>query len=480
MARRPHAAPKQAPPATLVIFGGTGDLARRLLMPAIANLCGDGLIGDDLRIIGIGAREGTDEELRASLDEFAPKGDCWRTLRDNITYVQGDFTKEPVFAQLKTTLAEAGNVVFYLATPAQFFGPIVEKLARAGLMEEKAAAFRRVAVEKPFGHDLASARALNKQILAAIDESQVYRIDHFLGKETVQNILVARFANPWLEAVWNNRYIDSVQITAAEAIDVGTRGAFYDATGALRDMVPNHLFQLMALVGMEPPNELNADAIRTEKAKVLTAVRKATPAEARENGVRGQYQGYRKTADVDPKSNVETYVALKLWVDSWRWAGVPFYLRTGKALKARDTEIVVTFKPVPLALFRDTPVADLPPNRLILQLQPNEGIKLDFMVKKPGPKMQAVPVALDFEYADQFKIGGRTGYETLLYDMLMGDQTLFQRADQIEAGWAAVQPFLDLWGKGKGKVESYKRGSNGPKAAAELIERDGREWHDIA
>ena len=479
MARRPSKAPRQAPPATLVIFGGTGDLARRLLVPALAHLCSDGLIGEDLHIIGIGSREGDDEELRAGLDEFAPKNACWQRLRGRITYLRGDFTKPDLFAELKARLGEAGNIVFYLATPAQFFGPIVESLAKAGLMEESRDAFRRVAVEKPFGHDLASATALNKQILSVVDEQQVYRIDHFLGKETVQNILVARFANPWLEAVWNNRYIDHVQITAAEAIDVGTRGAFYDATGALRDMVPNHLFQLMALVGMEPPNALTADAIRTEKAKVLTAVRTPTPAEARADGVRGQYQGYRKTAEVSPKSNVETYVALKLWVDTWRWSGVPFYLRTGKALKARDTEVVVTFKPVPLSLFRDTAVAKLPPNRLILQLQPNEGIDLDFMVKQPGPKMEAVPVALDFRYADRFTIGGRTGYETLIYDMLLGDQTLFQRADQIEAGWAAVQPFLDAWAKGKGKVETYKRGSTGPKGAAELLARDGRAWHGV-
>jgi glucose-6-phosphate 1-dehydrogenase len=233
------------------------------------------------------------------------------------------------------------------------------------------------------------------------------------------------------------------------------------------------------MVGMEPPNDLSADSIRTEKAKVLVAVREPTPAEARTDGVRGQYAGYRKTADVAPKSNMETYVALKLWVDSWRWAGVPFYLRTGKALKARDTEIVVTFKPVPLSLFRDTPVAHMPPNRLVLQLQPDEGIDLDFMVKKPGPKMQATPVALDFKYADRFKIGGRTGYETLLYDMMMGDQTLFQRADQIEAGWSAVQPFLDAWSKGRAKVETYKAGSDGPSGAVELLERDGRQWHEI-
>ncbi|WP_324376742.1 glucose-6-phosphate dehydrogenase [Sphingomonas sp.] len=470
---------KKAPPATLVIFGGTGDLARRLLVPAIANLCEDGLVGEDLQIIGIGSREGTDEDLRAGLDEFTPKDECWSRLRGQISYLRGDFTQAQLFEDLTKTLGKAGNVVFYLATPALFFGPIIESLAKAGLMEEQNGAFRRVAVEKPFGHDLASAHALNEQILNVISEQQIYRIDHFLGKETVQNIMVARFANPWLEAVWNNRYIDSVQITAAETVDVGTRGAFYDATGALRDMVPNHLFQLLAMVGMEPPNDLSADSIRTEKAKVLVAVREPTPAEAKADGVRGQYAGYRKTADVSPKSEVETYVALKLWVDSWRWAGVPFYLRTGKALKARDTEIVVTFKPVPLALFRDTPVAHMPPNRLVLQLQPDEAIDLDFMVKKPGPKMQATPVTLDFKYADKFKIGGRTGYETLLYDMMMGDQTLFQRADQIEAGWAAVQPFLDVWGKGKGKVETYKKGSDGPEGAAELLERDGRQWHEI-
>ncbi len=470
--------PKPAPPATLVIFGGTGDLARRLLVPAITNLCADGLIGRDFTIIGIGSSEGDDESLRAGLDEFAPKGACWDDLRRRTTYLRGDFTQPQVFADLKARLGE-GNAVFYLATAAKFFGPLVDSLADAGMLDENGGRFRRVAIEKPFGHDLASAQALNAQILARIPESQVYRIDHFLGKETVQNIMVARFANPWLEAIWNNRYIDHVQITAAEAVDVGTRGAFYDATGALRDMVPNHLFQLMAMIGMESPNDLSADAIRTEKAKLLTAVRRPTPAEAKADAVRGQYAGYRKTPEVDPKSDTATYVALKLQVDTWRWAGVPFYLRTGKALKARDTEIVVTFKPVPLALFRDTQVADLPPNRLILQIQPDEAIRLDFMVKQPGPKLQAVPAELDFTYADRFRIGGRTGYETLLYDMMMGDQTLFQRADQIEAGWAAVQPFLDSWAKGKGKVERYPRGSDGPAAAAELLERDGRRWHEI-
>jgi glucose-6-phosphate 1-dehydrogenase len=478
---------KKPPPAALVIFGGTGDLTRRLLVPAIANLCADGLVGDDLHIIGIGSRDGDDASLRELLDEFAPEGECWQSLRGRITYLQGDFTTPELFEALKGKVS--GNAAFYLATPPAFFGPIVESLADAGLLAESDGAFRRVLIEKPFGHDLASAQALNHRILGHAAESQIYRIDHFLGKETVQNILVARFANAWMEAVWNNRYIDNIQITAAETVDVGTRGAFYDATGAMRDMVPNHLFQLLAMIAMEPPNGFDAESIRGEKAKVLRAIRQPNKAEAKTDAVRGQYAGgkigdrkvaaYAKTPDVAAASKTETYVAVKLMVDTWRWAGVPFYLRTGKALAARDTEIVVTFKPVPMACFRETPVADLPPNKLVLQLQPNEGISLDFLVKRPGPKIEAAPVALDFAYADHFKIGGRTGYETLLYDMLMGDQTLFQRADQIEAGWAAIQPFLDVWVKGRGKPESYKPGTSGPDGADELLARDGRAWHPI-
>ncbi|UAK23510.1 glucose-6-phosphate dehydrogenase [Sphingomonas nostoxanthinifaciens] len=482
------AQPPQAPAATLVILGGTGDLTRRLLMPALVNLCGDGLIGDDLKIIGVGSREGDDEMLRGLLDEFVAKGPCWDKLRGCISYLPGDFTTDELFEALKGKVGD-GNAAFYLATPGQFFGPIVQKLAKAGLMEESDGRFRRVLVEKPYGHDLASAHELNEQILTCVAESQVYRIDHFLGKETVQNIMVMRFANAFLEAAWNNRYIDHVQITAAETVDVGSRGSFYDATGAMRDMVPNHLFQLLAMVGMEAPNDFTADAIRTEKAKVLKAIRTPTAEEAKTEAVRGQYgagrigdrdvTAYTATADVASDSKTETYVALKLWVDSWRWVGVPFYLRTGKALAARDTEIVITFKRVPLALFQETQVDTLPPNRLILQIQPDEGIHLCFEVKKPGAKIDTASVSMDFAYADCFKIGGRTGYETLLYDMFMGDQTLFQRADQIEAGWAAVQPFLDAWAKGEGVMEDYAPGSAGPAAADALIARDGIQWHAL-
>ena len=349
--------------------------------------------------------------------------------------------------------------------------------------------FRRVVIEKPFGHDLASAKQLNKRLLAVMDETQIFRIDHFLGKETVQNIMVARFGNTFLEAIWNNRYIDHVQITAAETVDVGTRGAFYDATGALRDMVPNHLFQLLAMIGMEPPNSFDAEAVRNEKAKLLDAVRVPTNAEAKRDAVRGRYTAgeaggkkvgaFLKAQDVDRKSCTETYVALKLMVDSWRWAGVPFFLRTGKALAARDTEIVIQFKPVALAMFRGTDLARIPPNKLVIQIQPNEGLDLHFVAKQPGPVIDTKQVCMAFRYADAFELGHRTGYETLLYDMLIGDQSLFQRADMVERGWAIVQPILNLWEKG-GEPEDYKAGSQGPAGADALMDHaHHRAWHPV-
>ncbi len=481
--------PQEAPPATLVIFGATGDLTRRLLVPALANLRRDKLVGDGLNILGIGARDSDDEELRALLDEFVdPPGAGWAKLRRKITYLKGDFDDEAMYRALGKRLDGVGSAAFYLATPPAYFGLIVERLAAAGLLDERAG-FRRVLIEKPFGHDLASARALNRCILKLAGEPQIYRIDHFLGKETVQNLLVARFANPMLEAVWNNRYVDHVQITAAETVGVGRRGTFYDATGALRDMVPNHLFQLLAMVGMEPPNSFAAAAIRAEKNKVIDAVRTLTPAQIRNDVVRGRYVegrvddeariAYSDEPDVDPKSRIETYVALRLLVDTWRWSGVPFYLRTGKAMAARDTEIVLQFKPVPCALFRHSGVTRLPPDRLVIQIQPHEGISFGFLAKQPGPVIDTAPVSMDFRYADHFKLGKLTGYETLLYDMLIGDQTLFQDAEGIEAGWAAVQPILDAWAGGRGRPLSYKAGSDGPAKAAALLARDGRAWHGL-
>ena len=471
----------RAPAATLVIFGALGDLTRRLLMPAIVNLARSGLIDPDTRLLGISHHDGGDEELRAALDEHVEPGEAWQELRGRISYYNGDFGDAGTFAAVAKQVT--GNAVFYLATAPDFFGSIVDQLGEAGLLDQ-ADGFRRVVIEKPFGHDLASAQALNAQILKRASEDQIYRIDHFLGKETVQNIMVTRFGNALFEAVWNNRYVDHVQITAAETVTVGTRGKFYDATGAMRDMVPNHLFQLMAMIGMEPPNSFDAEAIRTEKAKLIGAVRPATP----EDAVRGRYAAgtvlakavadYRAEPDVDPASRTETFAALRVMVDTWRWAGVPFYLRTGKALTARDTEIVVQFREVPPALFHGIATDRLPANRLLLQIQPDEGISLEFIAKRPGPIVETAPISMDFRYAGDFALGHQTGYETLLYDVLTGDQTLFQRADQIEGGWRAIQPVLDAWAA-DGEPEDYPAGSAGPAAADALLDRDGRQWHQI-
>ena len=427
--------PSAAQPATFVIFGATGDLARRLLVPALVNLARDRLIDPGTRILGISNVEVSDDELREMLGEFVSQGEAWDRLRASVSYMKGDFVDPATFSELAGHVK--GNVVFYFAVAPSFFGPLATSLGGIGLLKETDG-FRRIVIEKPFGHDLTSARELNAQLLSQASEAQLFRIDHFLGKETVQNLLVARFANPMLEAVWNSRYIDHVQITVAERVGVGRRGRFYDATGALRDMVPNHLFQLLAMVGMEPPNSFDAEAIRTEKAKVIEAVCPIPP----EDAARGRYaagriggeemKAYTDESDVDPAGHTETYVALKAKVETWRWAGVPFYLRTGKALSARDTEIVIQFRAPALHLFRDAGMANLPPNRLVIQIQPNEAISAELVAKVPGPDTVATPISLDFRYADRFDLGHRTGYETLLYDVLTGDQTLFQRADQIE------------------------------------------------
>ena len=498
---QPHVAP--APAGTLVIFGGIGDLAKRLLMPSLINMRRLGLIDDGLAIVGVDIAPGDDAALREAHDDFhaeqggegaVDRGAAWQTLRQRLSYISGDFTKDATYAALRAKIdaAPTGNATFYLAVPPRFFGPIVEQLARSGLLEETDAAFRRIAIEKPFGRDVPSAKALNAQILACADEHQVYRIDHFLGKETVQNIMTARFANTMISRLWTSDAIDHVQITAAETVDVGMRGRFYDTTGALRDMVPNHLFQLLAMVAMEPPNSLDPEAIRDEKAKVLKAIRHYGPEDAAANGVRGVYEAgsvdgktlaaYTDVEGVAQDSQTETYVALKLLVDTWRWAGVPFYLRTGKAMAVRETEIIVTFKPVPFAQFPGVDKAQLPPNRLVIQIQPDEGIDMDVLIKRPGLVISTVPVSLKFHYADSFDIAAMTGYESLLYDLFIGDQTLFQRADMIEAGWAGVQPFLDCWATENasgGAPEPYAPGSRGPEGADALITRDGYSWHAL-
>ncbi len=491
-------APK-APPTTLVIFGGGGDLTRRLLMPSLYNLQSAGLLDDAFSIIGVDVVDNTDEGYRAAqtasmqtlvgakgAEADLPGLDpaVWGRIGERLHYHQGDFSQDATYDSLGQRLT--GNVIFYLAVAARFFGPIIEHLAKAGLTTEADGAFRRVVVEKPFGHDLASAQALNKLILDRMSENQVFRIDHFLGKETVQNIMALRFSNGIFEPLWNRFYIDHVQITAAETVGVEERARFYEPTGALRDMVPNHMFQLLAVVAMEPPNAFDADAVRAEKAKVVQAIKPWTPMRVARDTVRGQYTagmmndkpvtGYRQEKDVDPLSKTETYVAMRLKIDNFRWAGVPFYIRTGKRLAVRRTEIAIHFKQAPYAMFRDTPVDHLTPNVMVLHIQPSEGITLNLSAKVPGPKLALGGVAMDFRYSDWFKAPSSTGYETLLYDVMMGDATLFQRADMVEAGWAATQPLLDEWAAGHARVQWYEAGTHGPEAADRLLDRDGRHW----
>ncbi|RMT28118.1 Glucose-6-phosphate 1-dehydrogenase [Pseudomonas savastanoi] len=404
--------------------------------------------------------------------------------------MQGDFLDDSTYQDIASKIESTGtaNAVFYLATAPRFFSEVAKRLGSSGLLQENGDGFRRVVIEKPFGSDLASAVELNGCLLKVMSEKQIYRIDHYLGKETVQNILVSRFSNGLFESFWNNHYIDHVQITAAETVGVETRGSFYEHTGALRDMVPNHLFQLLAMVAMEPPAAFGADAVRGEKAKVVGAIRPWSQEEALANSVRGQYAkgamgdkevvGYRQEDRVEPDSTTETYVALKVMVDNWRWVGVPFYLRTGKRMSARSTEIAICFKPAPYAQFRDTEVDRLKPNYLRIQIQPNEGMLFDLFAKRPGPELKMEDIALGFAYKDFFEMQPSTGYETLIYDCLTGDQTLFQRADNIENGWRAVQPFLDAWAA-QPQVQLYEAGKDGPQAGEELLSRDGREWREL-
>jgi glucose-6-phosphate 1-dehydrogenase len=496
-----------APPCVFVIFGASGDLTKRLLMPAIYNLVNEGLLNEDFTILGVNRGDDKDgafakglvqsmteiieaghgEAGKIKVDEAAKK---W--LESRIAHQQGDITDPKMFSALGKSIdaltkgKSHGNVVFYLATAPEFFGPIVEGLGKAGLTKQDDHQFRRIIIEKPFGTDLKSARALDEKILQVVEEDQIFRIDHFLGKETVQNIMVLRFANFMFEPIWNRDHIDSVQITAAETVGVETRGKFYDKTGAMRDMVPNHMFQLLAMMTMEAPNSFDADAIRAEKAKVIEAVRRMTPDEALKNSVRGQYvfgevngkpmQAYRQSPDVDTKSKTETYIALKLFIDNWRWAGVPFYIRTGKAMTARKTEVVIQFKKAPGVLFRDVEGGELSNSRLVFRIQPDEGVQMRFSVKQPGRKVKLSDVNMNFRYSDYFKSTPSTGYETLIYDCLIGDATLFQRADNVESGWAVVQPLLDAWAQGHDQVHWYEAGSAGPTEADDLLARDGRKW----
>jgi glucose-6-phosphate 1-dehydrogenase len=499
-----QAGQKKPDPCSFVIFGVTGDLTHRLVIPALYNLAAADLLPERFCVVGI-ARKGTSNDglrdsLLKGLRQFAtrPVDDATaQRLLECVTSIEAD-PKDPAsfdamrarLEKLEANRSTGGNRLFYLATPPTAFTPIANELGRTGMLREENGAWRRLVVEKPFGTDLGSAKALNDDLLKILSEHQIYRIDHYLGKETVQNILVLRFANGMFEPIWNRNHIDHVQITVDEKIGVGHRGSFYDSTGALRDMVPNHLFQLLSLVAMEPPAKFDAHTVRSEKAEVLAAIQTQSEAEALQNSVRGQYQGgkigdteisdYCRTEDVKSGSTTETYAALKLAIDNWRWAGVPFYLRTGKALGLKRTEVAIKFKQAPFAMFSNTPVDSLAENYLVIGVEPTEGIALQFNTKVPGPAVRINGVEMKFRYKDYFRAEPATGYETLIYDCMIGDNILFQRADSVEAGWQAVQPFLDAWKKAGVKgLESYKAGTEGPTAAEELLKRDGRSWRRL-
>ena len=502
---------RPADPCCLVIFGASGDLTHRLLVPALYNLAAAGLLPDAFGLIGVArspsSSETFREDLAKSLPQFAGRPIDQKVLKHVlgcVAYVQGDPDDDAAYTKIGQELAHIererstrGNRLFYLATPPAGFAPIGRHLGQSGLARENGpdssgnGPWRRVIIEKPFGTDLASAHALNQKLLGILNEYQIFRIDHYLGKETVQNIMVLRFANGLFEPIWNRNHIDHVQITVSESLTVGRRGNYYDATGALRDMVPNHLFQLLSLIAMEPPSRFAADAVRAEKAQVLEAVQVPTTDEALRNSVRAQYENgfvenqpvepYRKTKDVDPRSTTETYVALKLMIDNWRWADVPFYLRTGKALRGKQTEVAIKFKQAPIAMFRDTPVDRLAENFLVIGIQPNECIGLEFNAKVPGPSIALGGVSMTFRYEDYFEVAPSTGYETLIYDCMTGDAILYPRADGIEAGWRVVQPFIDAFRNARDRhLATYRAGSEGPKEADELLARDGRRWRPIS
>ena len=495
---------KPAKECAIVIFGAAGDLTRRLLIPALYNLQSSNLLPKEFAIVGVAHAPMSSDDFRTKMcrdiQEFATvpvDTQLWQWLEQRLYYLAGDFQDANTYSQLQEMLATVdsecgtqGNYLYYLATASNFFCDIIWQLGAAGLTQEENGHWRRVIIEKPFGHDLESARALNKNVTQVLEESQIYRIDHYLGKETVQNILVFRFGNGLFEPIWNHHYIEHVQITVAETVGVEGRGGFYEGAGAIRDMLQNHMFQLLAMVAMEPPVSFEADAVRDEKSKLLRAVQPLTPEEVLTHTVRGQYgegavkgehvPAYRSEPRVASDSGTETFAALKLMIDNWRWADVPFYLRTGKRLPKRVTEIAIKFKRVPSLLFRQTSIERLTSNFLLLHIQPNEGISLQFGAKIPGPAVRMGAVEMDFAYKDYFGTTPSTGYETLLYDCMIGDATLFQRSDNVELGWSVVTPILDVWkALPPRSFPNYAAGTWGPKEADDLLLRDGRQWRSI-
>ncbi len=494
---------KMPDPCSIIIFGASGDLTARKLIPAFYHLAKEKQMPSAFRIIGFARREKTDEswraELRAALDQFSrtqPVDEkVWKDFSANLSYCVGDLTDAAAYKKLEERLTSFGsgtlreNLLFYLAVSPSQFGQVVEQIHRAGLLNKEGSAWQRIVVEKPFGHDLASARALNRELTRFAHEQQVCRIDHYLGKETVQNILMFRFSNSIFERLWNRNLIDHVQITVSEKPGVGQRGGYYEEAGALRDMVQNHMLQVLALMAMEPPVSLEAEAIRDEKVKLLKSIRPLRPEDVARQVVRGQYfagtvdgqtvPGYRQEPKVKPDSNVETYVALKLFIDNWRWSGVPFYLRTGKYLPQSASEVRVQFRPTPNVLFAAQCGQKLDPNSITLRLQPNEGISLHFNGKVPGMSLGVRPVRMNFSYDAEFGAYTPEAYERLLLEAIAGDATLFIRRDEVETAWKIVDSIRASWdGKPLTNREFYAAGSWGPVAADDLLAQGGHVWHE--
>src|SRR5271165_592250 len=491
-----------AEPCTVVLFGASGDLAKRKVIPAMYDLAIHKALGSRYAIIGFARTAMTDDSFRATIGDAAKTisevgpidPQQWNEFASNLFYSPGDYGKPESYAALAKRLKEiaeekqlGGNVLFYVSTPPEVYPDIVEQIGKAGLNKPSSPeSWVRIIIEKPFGRDLASARDLNRKVHCVFDEHQVYRIDHYLGKDTVQNLLVLRFGNGIFEPLCNRNYVDHVQITAGETLGVERRGGFYETTGALRDMIQSHVLQLTSLVAVEPPASFDATAVRNEKLKILQSIRPFNLEMVAQSVVRGQYapgsangkqlEGYRDEPGVNPNSRTETFVAMRLLIDNWRWAGGPFYLRTGKRLAKRTTEIMIQFRRAPHIVFREREVQ---PNRLVLNIQPDEGICVSFGAKKPGTEMSIGNVAMNFSYREAFGGASRSAYATLLNDCLRGDATLFDRGDSVEAAWSLIEPILDVWSAAKtATVPEYPSGSWGPKESDQLLERDGRQWYN--
>jgi glucose-6-phosphate 1-dehydrogenase len=493
-----------APPCAVVIFGASGDLTKRKLIPALYNLFKYEVLPEEFFVLGMARREKSDEDfrrqLRSDVDElgFPVEAESWDAFARRLHYLAGDGSDAASYEQLKAAISRLSeehgapsSIVFYLAVAPNLYGEITRRLGAVGLVHEGPGHGRRVVFEKPFGRDLESARSLNRELRSTLKEDQIYRIDHYLGKATVQNIMAFRFANAIFEPIWNSIYVDNVQITAVETVGVEQRAGYYEDAGALRDMVPNHLFQLLTLTAMECPVSFHPDEVRSQQTRVLVAVEPVNPKAIGASAVRGQYgegtvdgkrvPAYRAEPGVAPDSGSETFAALRLMIDNWRWAGVPFYLRTGKRMPDHVTEIAIQFKRPPFRLFRKSGVEHLNPDGLVINIQPDEGISLSFQVRVPGGLMKLSNVDMVFKYSDYFREVAASGYERLIYDAVCGDATLFQRADTIEAGWGVIAPIQEAWeSSAPGTTPIYPAGSWGPEEARQLLRRDGRKWREIS